>query len=157
MDYKSLEKEDFDAIVTGELTHYAIWFEGEIINIITDHFLGDSPKRDDFNRLLLLRDGLTFQDKIEIVRGMIPLFQGKVDEAYFKKLLKDVENFKSLRNALSHGREIDYKNQTISVELVNRAGKQKIHKISPTSHEKMLEDLEGLLSELKQTRKTLQN
>ena len=27
MDYYSLSQEDFDAVVTGELTHYALWLE----------------------------------------------------------------------------------------------------------------------------------
>ena len=27
MDYHNLSHEDFDAVVTGEMTHYALWFE----------------------------------------------------------------------------------------------------------------------------------
>lgn len=73
MRYEDLDKEDFDAIVTGELTHYAIWMEDEINRFITDYFIGDKSKSKDFRRLLLYRDGLTFQDKLEVARGMIPL------------------------------------------------------------------------------------
>ena len=36
--YEDLDKADFDAIVTGELTHYALWHEGELNNIIEDYF-----------------------------------------------------------------------------------------------------------------------
>ncbi len=48
MKYDDLSHEDFDAIVTGELTHYALWLEGEIINIIADYFIGSDAKRSDF-------------------------------------------------------------------------------------------------------------
>ncbi len=73
MRYEDLDKEDFDAIVTGELTHYAIWMEDKINSLITDYFVSDKSKSKDFRRLFLYRDGLTFQDKLEIARGMIPL------------------------------------------------------------------------------------
>lgn len=72
MEYKALNKEDFDAVVTGELTHYALWLEGELNNIISEYFITDDGRRGEFERLLLQRDALTFQDKIEIVRGMLP-------------------------------------------------------------------------------------
>ena len=66
MEYQNLNKEDFDAVVTGELTHYALWLEEEVNNIISDYFIMDSKQRSQFKRFLLFRDGLTFQDKIEI-------------------------------------------------------------------------------------------
>ena len=28
--YKKLDRADFDAIATGELTHYAVWLEGSL-------------------------------------------------------------------------------------------------------------------------------
>jgi hypothetical protein len=157
MKYKDLSHEDFDAIVTGELTHYALWFEGEIINIITDYFLGSSPKRSDFKRILLLRDGLTFQDKIEIVRAMIPLFDQNAITANLKLLLKQVEEFKSWRNALAHGADVS-DNDTkaeLKVEVVSRSGKEQVVHITPEFHETKMAEAEKLLLDLTAFRKTL--
>lgn len=44
MDYKVLSKKDFDAVVTGEITHYALWLENELNSIITNYFVRDSDK-----------------------------------------------------------------------------------------------------------------
>jgi hypothetical protein len=157
MKYKDLSHEDFDAIVTGELTHYALWFEGEIINIITDYFLQSSPKRSDFKRLFLLRDGLTFQDKIEIARAMIPLFSEKAANVNLKLLLKQVEEFKSWRNALAHGADVsdDDTKAELKVEVVSRSGKEKVVHITPKSHETKMAEADKLLSELTAARKAL--
>jgi len=157
MKYKDLSHEDFDAIVTGELTHYALWFESEIINIITDYFLRSSPKRSDFERLLLLRDGLTFQDKIEIVRAMIPLFGKEASTVNLKSLLKQVEDFKSWRNAVAHGVDAsdDDTKPELKVEVVSRSGKQKIVHITPESHQAKMAEAEKLFSELVAARKGL--
>jgi hypothetical protein len=56
MKYEDLSHNDFDAIVTGELTHYALNLEGELIAIITDYFIGSDKKRADFKRLFLFRN-----------------------------------------------------------------------------------------------------
>ncbi len=157
MKYKDLSHEDFDAIVTGELTHYALWFESEIINIITDYFLRSSPKRSHFKRVLLLRDGLTFQDKIEIVRAIIPLFGKQGTTVTLKSLLKQVEDFKSWRNAVAHGVDAsdDDTKAEIKVEVVLRSGKEKIFNITPESHQAKVAEAEKLLSELVAARKRL--
>jgi hypothetical protein len=39
MEYQNLNKEDFDAVVLGEVTHYALWLEDELNNIISDYFI----------------------------------------------------------------------------------------------------------------------
>jgi len=157
MKYEDLSHEDFDAIVTGELTHYALWLEGEIIDIITDYFIGSDLKRSDFKRLLLLRDGLTFQDKIEIVRAMIPLFSQNTTTVNLKSLLKHVEDFKSWRNALAHGADVseDDEKPELKVEVVTRSGKEKVVRITPKSHEVKMAEAEKLLSDLSAARKAL--
>ncbi|HEY8911446.1 MAG TPA: hypothetical protein VIM51_14370 [Desulfosporosinus sp.] len=73
MEYENLGQEDFDAIVTGELTHTSLQLEDELNGIITDYFIENNNKLNTFKSLLLYRDGLTFQDKMEIVLGMIHL------------------------------------------------------------------------------------
>lgn len=100
--YRSLHKQDFDAIVTGELTHYALWLENVLIEIIVNYFARPSRKKL-FSQLLLQRDGLTFQDKIEIVRAMLPEFTELSLAQELRQLLQKIEKFKETRNALAHG------------------------------------------------------
>lgn len=44
MNYDGLDKEDFDAVVTGELTHYSLWLEEEINSIICNYLRIPSPR-----------------------------------------------------------------------------------------------------------------
>ena len=154
MDYYSLSQEDFDAVVTGELTHYALWLEDVANGIICEYFIGPGEKEDEFRRLILYRDGLTFQDKIEIIRGMIPLFGESAEECNLKGILNEVESFKSWRNALAHG--LDKTNpeepHKLVIEVVSRSGKEKRFEITPESHEKMLEDLSDLFDRFTEAR-----
>lgn len=159
MKYEDLSQEDFDAIVTGELTHYAIWFDGAIGQIIMDYFLIDKSKRADFERLILFREGLTFQDKIEILRAMIPLFGEKADRAGLKDLLKDIEKFKAWRNALAHGLAIDitgYPEPIIRVEIISRSGKPKTVEITPQSHKVRMDEANEILERINNARAFLQ-
>jgi len=157
MKYNTLNKEEFDALVTGELTHYALWLEGEVNNIISDYFITDNRKRSEFERFLLHRDGLTFQDKIEIVRSMLPLFSVVAEELDLKSLLNEIEEFKSWRNALAHGLDVspDDKAPLIRVEVVTRAGKVRVYEITPESHETTMKKTEDLLVRVQQARKKL--
>ncbi len=159
MKYEQLKHEDFDAIVTGELTHYALWLEEEINGIILEYFIASSDRKNDFRRLVLYRDGLTFQDKLEIVRGLISVFGETAERCNLKSLLKRIEDFKFWRNALAHGLEIDESNpeepHKIVVEMVTRSGKEKRIEITPASHRKMLEETEKLLKEVQKARRQL--
>lgn len=153
MKYRDLSKEEFDAIVTGELTHHAIWLESELVEIISNYFLGDSSKKADFNRLLFRRDGLTFQDKIEIVRGMLPLFKKSAVVEHLKKLLLRIEEFKKFRNAFAHGIDAQSdKNDKLclKIERISQSGKTKTIEVTPETHEKQMESLERLFNEVHQ-------
>jgi hypothetical protein len=156
VDYRGLSKEDFDAVVTGELTHYAIWFEDQIVAMLADHFSCDAT-RSDFVRLFLRRDGLTFQDKIEIARAAVPSLKNQSVAAKLPALLARVETFKSFRNAFAHGIDGTPENagKAIHVEVVTRAGKPKVVVVTPDSHEAMLDSAEQLLSQLKEVRNAL--
>ncbi len=147
MNYKELDHDDFDAIVTGELTHYALWLEGALNNIITDYFISRAERRNDFERLFLYRDGLTVQDKIEIVRGMSPSITNSETAPLLKSLLKDIEEFKSWRNALAHGLEVQDEptGPHIVIDIVGRSGKAKQVTITPESHERKIKEAEQLL------------
>lgn len=157
MNYGQLSPEDFDAIVTGELTHYAIWMESELVGIISDYFVA-KKKRSDFERYILRRDGLTFQDKIEIVRAMLSLFSNKEVATRLKSALTRVEGFKATRNAFAHGVDVTPKGLSqpaIHVEIVTRSGKEKVVVVTPKHHEVMLSNAEALLKELQTYRSKL--
>lgn len=157
MDYYSLSQEDFDAVVTGEMTHYALWLEDVANVIICEYFIGPSDKEDDFRRLILYRDGLTFQDKIEIIRGMIPLFGEAAEKCNLKGLLKEVEEYKAWRNALAHGHDrTDPKEpHKLIVEVVSRSGKEKRVEITPESHMESLEKVANLHKRFNEARELI--
>jgi len=155
--YKKLAPEDFDAIVTGELAHYAIWLEDGLVTIISEFFAVPSRKKD-FIRLLLHREALTFQDKIEIVGTMVPLYANPVAAMELKVVLKKIEAFKSQRNAFAHGRDVtpeSSKGASIHVELVGRTGKGKVIEVTPESHVKTLGEMDQLLEILTSISKRL--
>lgn len=153
MSYEKLSREDFDAIVTGELTHLSIWLESQIMTIIADYFLGDSPKKETFSTLLLRRDGLTFQDKIDILRALEPLLGEVAKEVNLISILKRIEEFKSFRNSFAHGMDAsEGESLTLVVETVGRSGRPKSITVTPQSHRDTVTETELLLEELKQAR-----
>ncbi len=157
MNYRNLSKEDFDAIVTGELTHYSIWMENVLIDLISTQ-LSQPARRVDFERLLLRRDGLTFQDKIEIVRAMLAQFSNKLAAQKLKPLLTKIEEFKAYRNAFAHGTDVTPSNNPdggIYIEIVARSGKEKVVLVTPESHETTMSEAEALLKELHMLRDEL--
>ncbi|MBU2768015.1 hypothetical protein HAP94_17995 [Acidithiobacillus ferrivorans] len=157
MNYRNLSKEDFDAIVTGELTHYSIWMENVLIDLISTQF-SQPARRVDFERLLLRRDGLTFQDKIEIVRAMLPQFSNKLAAQKLKPLLTKIEEFKAYRNAFAHGTDVTPSNNQdggIYIEIIARSGKEKLVLVTPESHEITMSEAEALLKELHMLRDEL--
>jgi len=158
MEYRNLSKEEFDAIVTGELAHQAIWFEGELVNIILDYFVGRNKKRLGFERLILKREGIGFQDKIEIIRGMFQLFNNQVLAGRLDNVLKQVEVLGRFRNAFAHGTDIgdnEADKLSLKVSLVSRSGKERVIQVTPESHAKCLVDLDLLLRELGDIREKL--
>ena len=155
--YKKLSPEDFDALVTGELAHYAIWLEGVLVDIISDFFAKPSRKKD-FVRLMLHRDGLTFQQKIEIVRAMLPLFKNIAATKELKALLTKTEAFKADRNAFAHGLDVtpkSLKGTCIHVEIVTRSGKEKRVEVTAESHTGTLEKADALFNDLTSAAKRL--
>lgn len=147
--YEDLELDEFDAVVTGELMHLAIHFEGELDDIIIDTF--QVCKTTEFRKLILHREGLKFQDKIEIVRCCIPMLEKIVSPLELKKTLNEIESFKAWRNALSHGRDVGSTADPLKlcVEIVNRAGKEKVVEITPESHQAMLDEMDVVLTRMK--------
>jgi hypothetical protein len=103
--YRSLSREDFDAIVTGELTHYAVWLEVELDTAIENYFALPNKTRQQFRRLILQREGMAFHTKIDLVRSILK--DDGFDKNYvlaWKNALADVEELKrisSLRKNLA--------------------------------------------------------
>jgi len=147
MKLEELDLEEFDAVVTGELTHYALHLEDCLDKLVAAYFVSSEERRSDFKRLMLHRDGLTFQHKIEIVRAMGPLFGETSSRVDLKSLLKRIEEFKAYRNALAHGRDDSSDSQplTMRVEIVSRSGKPRTVEITPASHTTMCAETDELL------------
>lgn len=136
----------FDAVVTGEFTHYAIWLEGALNEMIVSYFITNKNKRGDFERLILHRNGLNFQDKLEIVRAMIPLIP-ESRRTELKQVLTEMEDFKSRRNSLAHGHSVCGPDEgaVIRVEIIGRSGKPKTVEITPETHKKLIKDTKVLV------------
>lgn len=146
LNYDTMEIEEFDAVVTGELTHYALHMEHHIEKCIA-RFFGVKRERE-FFRLVLHRDGLTFQDKIDIVRALVPIAaSGAVG---LGQVLTEVETFKALRNSAAHGRDDGSAGRPLKLvfESVSRSGKEKRVEITPMSHRACLQQAETLLERL---------
>ncbi|QLE97784.1 hypothetical protein [Neptunomonas phycophila] len=158
MNYESLSQDEFDAFVTGELTHRALTLEDQINAIICEHFIGGcSPKEDLFRRLILDRDGLTSQDKIEIVRAMLPALGQPAIDSDLKGILGEVEKFKSERNAMAHGqcRTDSATPLKLRIRMVSRSGKEKIVEITPESHRKSIKKADDLIGRLAKAREAV--
>ena len=105
----------------------------------------------------MYRDGLTFQDKLEIIRGILPLFGEAAEKCNLKGLIKEVEEFKSWRNALAHGldRTDPDEPHKLIVEVVTWSGKEKRVEITPESHTEMLKNTEDLLKRFNEASKLI--
>lgn len=152
MNYAELSKEDFDAIVTGELTHYAIWHESELEDFISQYFSNSKKKRTQFKQIFLRRDMLKTQDKIEVTKAILALMDlTPIEIAKWKSLLKRVDDFKTYRNTMAHGLDVTDDNYSgeIVIEVITRSNNIRHLKITPDSFKKILQEAESLLTDLK--------
>jgi hypothetical protein len=158
MDYGKLSQDEFDAIVTGELTHRALALEFLLNDIICEYFIGgNNPKEDDFRQLILDREGLTAQAKIGIVRAMLPLFGEIEKQANLKSILTKVEKSNSERNAMAHGQCMTDPNTPhhLKIGMVSRSGKEKVIEITPDSHRESIAKLDQLIESLTLAKKNV--
>jgi hypothetical protein len=149
--YEGFDVETFDAIVTGELVHQALQCEQELIRIIADHFCREGVESA-FKRLLLYREGLSLQHKIEIVRAMLPMLHPAEPASELKLSLRKLEELTALRNAFAHGlgsTDANREDLSIAVEIVTRSGTEKIITVTPITHCKAMEDGEELSKKLR--------
>jgi hypothetical protein len=118
--------------------------------IISEQFC-QSAKCEDFERLLLRRDGVTFKNKIDIVCAMLPLFSDQPAAQKLKSVLTNVEKFRVKRNAFAHGMDVTPVNNPaggVCIELMGRSGKGKVLSVSPKSHDSEMAEAENILNEL---------
>jgi hypothetical protein len=157
LNYAELSHEDFDALVTGTFTHYALWLEDVLNSIISDYFVRSHFRQDRFKRLILQREGLSFQDKIDIVRSMVTLFGNLAEQVQLKGILKEIEDFKLRRNALAHGLDASTSADPLQlrVEFVSRSGKEKSIEITPDSYDEMAANFNDLLKRAQAARNEL--
>jgi hypothetical protein len=154
MDYTNLSRTDFDTVVTGELTHRILQLEESVNGIIGDFFITEPSRREQFDQLILFREGLTFQDKIGIVKAIVPFFQIEADKLNLTSLLKKVEDLKSYRNAMAHGRDVGGGDSppTLKIGIISRSGKKKEIEITSASHQKMMAEAKAVGKELVKAR-----
>ena len=88
---------------------------------------------------------------------MLPLFGEHAESVDLPDLLKRVDEFRMLRNALAHGRDVSEPGAgfQISIEVISRSGKEKIITITPESHAEKMRKLEELLEAVQNARKHL--
>jgi hypothetical protein len=147
--YRNYTREDFDAIVTGELTHLCVWLELALETAIEKYFAVRKDALEVFRRLMLHRDGVTFQAKIELVRSIIN--EDEFDDEYraaWKKVLKEIEAIERIRNAMAHGKDAGGSGLEMKIGTLNRAGKEVTIMVSPDSHVKGLDEGEKLKTQV---------
>jgi hypothetical protein len=118
--------------------------------ILCDYFVPNEDRALVFYDIMLRRDGLTLQNKIEIVRALIDRRSDidLVTKAQVRDALRRVEEFKAIRNALAHGRDVGGEGLSLEIEIVGRSGNPKKVVVSPTSHNAELAKAEALVAEL---------
>jgi len=147
--YTKHNRQDFDAIVTGELAHYAIWMEEALAQIIASYFCKPALAKS-FKELVLRRDGMTFQNKIDLVRTILSEIASPEDAPHIKQTLNDVDELKEFRNALAHGLDVspDESSLHIVIETISRTGKPRKFEITPENHAARMNKANSTLSSL---------
>jgi hypothetical protein len=148
--YRTMTREDFDAIVTGELTHQAVWLEIELETAIENCFAVPQAARESFRRLMLKRDGMTFLNKIELVRSIVD--EGQFEQSYktaWKKAFTEIDEIRRIRNAMAHGQDIGGSGLEIRIGYINRSGKEVEITVTPDNHVKLLDKADKLRAEVK--------
>lgn len=118
--YRELCREDFDAIVTGELVHQAVWLDSSLETAIETYFSVATGTREIFRRLILQREGMSFQSKIDIVRLIVD--GGQFDTEYkqqWRQALSKIEEMKAIRNAMAHGKDEGGNGLELTISTVN--------------------------------------
>jgi len=156
LNYANMSRHEFDAIVTGELSSLTLSFELQINEIIIGYFLQGARRKDDFRIVFFYRECMTFQQKMDIVKVIINTNPSRLDKTESNKILKMIESFKSLRNALAHcfTHSLDQGNELrICLDMFSRSGRYKVIEITPESHDQLMMDFEGQFKQIVEWRK----
>jgi hypothetical protein len=149
MDYRDLDRAEFDAIVTGELTHYALWFEEQLDFLITVYFINDPRVIDRFSLIFLRSREFSTSRKMTLINSLL---KGWADNRSkeFLSVITEVEQIIAIRNAMAHGRDVGGTGLDLLVAIQSHGGKTKNISITPDTHEEMLEVAERCLNKLKE-------
>jgi hypothetical protein len=148
MKYDDLDRIWFDAIVTGELTHYALWFEEQLELFISAYFISDPRVEESFISTFVKSREFTISRKIEFARRLLKSSKHlRADE--FLTAFKELERIIAIRNAMAHGKDVGGKGLKLKIEIASYGGKTKTIEITPESHSKIMESAEECLEKLK--------
>jgi hypothetical protein len=149
MKYTELDRVWFDAIVTGELTHYALWFEEQLEFLVMAFFLNDHRVIELFSMTFLRSRDFTMAKKTEFVKTVLKGWDDS-RSGEFLSAIKDMEEIIAIRNAMAHGRDVGGTGLSLSIEIVSHGGKAKTIEITPESHEQIMDTAERCLDKLKE-------
>jgi|GEM_PF-4721425 len=149
MKYDDLDRIWFDAIVTGELTHYALWFEEQLEFLILAYFISDPRVNENFASTFVRSREFTMARKIELVKKILKSSKhSRSDE--FLAAFGGLEKIIAIRNAMAHGRDVGGKGLELRIEIESYGGKTKTIKITPETHSQIMESAEQCLEKLKE-------
>ena len=116
MKYNDLDRIWFDAIVTGELTHYALWFEEQLEFLILAYFISDPRVTDNFSSTFVRSREFTMARKTELVKKILKSSKhSRSDE--FLAVFGELEKIIAIRNAMAHGKDVGGKGLELRIEI----------------------------------------
>ncbi|KHD87850.1 MAG: hypothetical protein OM95_12670 [Bdellovibrio sp. ArHS] len=100
-----LTLEDFDALVTGHLVHYSIWYDSIFSDIVLNYLFPNSPERKDlFEGFFFKGTIFSIEKKINFTKELTKLIpQLKSEPARWNSLFKEIEDIRIIRNTMTHG------------------------------------------------------
>lgn len=149
MKYGDLDRVWFDAIVTGELTHYALWFEEQLEFLILAYFTDDPRVVDDFFSTFVRSREFTMARKIDFARKIVKN-SNHSRSGEFTVVFGELEKIIAIRNAMAHGRDVGGQGLKLRIEIESYGGKAKTIEISPDTHSQIMDSAEQCLEKLKE-------
>jgi hypothetical protein len=150
MKYQKLEREEFDAIVTGEMTHYALWFEDQLEALITLYFVDDPNVIELFEATFIRSRHFSLSQKLEFTKKLLRQWSDSKRSSEFKAVIEEVETLIAIRNTMAHGRDIGGTGLELLIEIQSYGGKTKEISITPETHEAAMATAERCLTKLKE-------
>lgn len=157
-DFEYLSPQEFDIVATGEFTHFVLWIESVLEEIIATHFVASTAKQSDFVRLVLRPEGISTIHRIGIVKGILDsLDLTETDAKKWKAALNGAEKVIRRRNVLSHGIGLGPNpypaKGVLKIKLASRSGKYRILEISADQYRHIRASASSNITALQELRK----